>query len=191
MSRKPFAISVVSVLAVIAGYIVLLNTGGVARAPRALGDAAGDAKFEGGENVAQADVRFAGVYRAGGWIELRVRMASEPPQSLEGETLEWRWTLSSGGDEWIVSVTVEESMRATLLPPRSGPGFSTLDGSFPGEVDVDGDSIVVSIRPDLLQGWPARLSWSLTTTHRTTVGETPPAHDQVPDAGAGRFGGGR
>ncbi|MGH2807853.1 MAG: hypothetical protein ACRDKT_11330 [Actinomycetota bacterium] len=154
----------------IAAVILVLTMGG--RATRS--DAAGDARLiEGRQPKAAADIPIAAavadivgaeVSSRGANLVFRVRTAGPIPETFERSSLEFRFDITGQeGNGWILSSTVNVSPTAALVSATSDYTSTTIDGSFPGEVDVSGRTVTITLDPTRVDGLAESFEWSLSS----------------------------
>lgn len=180
------AIGVAAAIAVV--MIVLVTGGQPGGGTRA--DAAGDVVVEDGEgapdDVTLADILEADVRRAGDRLIFDARVAKELPARLRKRSLEFRWDLSvSGADTWIVTASITVDTTAAVVSQQTPYGSSTIDGTMPGTVAIDGDRLVVELEPRKIKGFPEVFEWRLLTTLNANRRDPAArlARDSVPDQG--------
>jgi hypothetical protein len=193
MSRKQLLIVFIIVAIVLAVIIVLLVTGG-ATPVNSTEDATGDVVVSEGdsppEEVELADIVDASVVDEGGQIVLEATMATEVPDDLGGQGMDWKWEISEGGAvTWIVSANLDVGENATVFSPSTGTTFSTIDDRLPGELTIEGSTIRVALDVAEIDGFPTDFTWKLTTKLDGAKGDagSATADDFAPDRGFGEF----
>lgn len=136
-----------------------------------------------------ASLRSAEVRAEGSTIVFEAHGRRAIPRALQDGSMSWRWEIRHGSRVlWILSASLDVGPNASLFNPATDVGVGTIDGSFPGAVERDGDSLVVRLRPDELESFPRQFEWVLTTTldEKGIPGSTP-TKDRVPEQGSLRF----
>jgi hypothetical protein len=194
MSNKQLAVAAAAVAVVLGIIIVLLVTGGPPTNAIAQ-DPANDVQVSEGPappaQLSLADVRSARVFSEEGRLVFEAEMSSEVPKALDGQTMSWRWViLESGAETWTVTadVSVMEPV-ARVLGQQVNYGASTIDGTLPGDVEREGNTIRVRLSAGDIDGFPRTFSWRLETTldgDRQDPGSAS-ATDTAPASGLGEF----
>lgn len=180
------------VAAIAAGLIIILTSGGGDGGP----DSSGDLSLVEGEQprratalpvaASMADVVEADVRRDGSDLVFEVTTASSIPQELERSSLELRFDVSEDGrDTWIVSATVNVAVTAAVVSQVTDYGSSTIDGTLPGSVEVSGETLVIRLQPQDIEGFPETFDWTLSSNlvaFRDIAGSTR-VEDRFPDEG--------
>ena len=205
MNRKQLAIVFSIVGLALAAVIVLLVTGAPPQGPvpgadgvSEANDPAGDVTItQGGDaptEIALADIVAAHVYEADGELSFEVQLGQQVPRRVRGGSLDLRWEVKeSGNTTWLLTANFDVGPNASLLTQIEGSsyGSSTFDGSFPGAISVDGDRVVITLRPADLPGdappFPESFTWTLSTSLDAAAGDPASAlaQDRAPDAGEG------
>lgn len=199
--NKRVAIGVALVIALVAGTIVLLASGG----PVEPGDtpvSAPDAESQGDVVVAEgpapptdtalADVLEADVRRRGDSLVFRARMATDIPQRVKGGGMSWRWDVYEGGaGTWILSANLDIGPNATLTSTQSNYGSGTFDDTLPGKLSIEGDTLSITLTPTKLEDWPDDFEWVLGTSLDGAQGNphSALATDTSPNEGRGTIEG--
>ena len=192
--NKSFLVALGIIGAIVVVVAILVSGGG----PPAQGEEpAGDVAIHGGprppEDTSLADIVGAEVRRDESTIVFEVTMVEAIPNEVPDGSLEFRWDLSEGGrDTWIVQANVNiDRPTAAVTSQKTSYGSSTIDGTMPGTVEVDGETLTVTIRADEIEGFPTAFQWLLETTldadranPRSGV-----ATDTAPDSGPGEVEG--
>ncbi len=138
-----------------------------------------------------ADIESAAVRSEGNEIVFEALMGSEVPVELKNQSMSWRWEIrQEDTTAWILSASLDIGPNATIFNPRTNEGGGTVDGSFPGEIERNGNSLIVRMVPSKLPSFPDDFEWRLTTRlvgRETDGGEV--AEDSAPENGFGRFTG--
>ena len=182
-----------AVVLIAAAVIALLSSGG----PDANGsDANGDVRVEGTRkpprDLAIADVVNASVSREGDELVFQAELDGSVPAELEDGLLSYRWNVEEGGREtWIVTADVTIETHASLVATQVDYSSTTLDKSLPGNVEIDGDALAVTIDTSKLDDFPATFDWSFETLLDGVRSDTASAEatDRVPDEGVIPFDG--
>lgn len=189
------AIGIGTVVALVAGIIILLASGGPVgpaedAGTEAAGEPTGDVVVgEGADPPSEtdlADVVEASVRRAGSKIVFRAEMATRIPPRVKGGGMAWRWDIYEAGvGTWILSANLDVGPIASLTSTQTNYGSSTFDDTLPGSLRFEGDTIIITLRPDELEDWPDDFEWSLGTTLDGAQGDprSALATDAVPDEG--------
>ena len=193
--RKRVAIALAVLVAVIAGFILLLASG-APEAPSEFDDERGDVTLDDGPEppteTELADIIDATVRRRGATVVFSARMADDIPQRVKGGGMSWRWDLYEGATgTWIVSANLDVGPAAYLTSTQTNYGSSTFDDSLPGKLSLEGDTIAITIRPDEVEAWPDDFEWTLGTTLDGEQGNPRSglATDIAPDSGRGQLEG--
>ena len=181
-----------AVVALIALVVLLLVSGG-SEAPSAFGDPGGDVTVADGPkppaDTTTADILQANVSRNGDDIEFRATMDAPIPKSVRDGSLSWRWDVYvDGASAWIVSAGVNVQRSASLTSTQSDYGTGTIDDSLPGELEIRGNNLLITLRPAEIPDWPSDFTWTLGTTLDGDQGDPQSAlaSDMAPDEGRGR-----
>ncbi|MGH2821366.1 MAG: hypothetical protein ACRDJ5_12000 [Actinomycetota bacterium] len=186
MNRRRFGIAVAGVILTVVSYSLLLLTGGASDRYGSFDDFPDDVPVVEGAETSDAtvpDVVGASVESRGEAVVFEARL-KDPPRSLGGP-VELRWRLTSDSGAWVVSVSLDGRLEASV-DPEGAPAMFTRTGTFPGEVGLRGRAVTVDVRPARIRGWPESFRWFLTSTYEPEGVEVP-LEDRVPDAGAGVF----
>lgn len=186
----------IGIVGAIAAVIIVLTLGGDG-GPGGSGpggDASGDVAVGEGpkppEDATLADIVTSDVRKDGNVVVFEATMRKDIPSSVEDGSLEFRWDLSEGGNEtWIVTASISVDVNAAITSQKTTYGSSTIDGSMPGKVEIDGDVLRVILRAGQIEGFPNNFTWTLKTTLdgvRADPGSGT-ATDSAPDGGPGRF----
>lgn len=193
MNRKQLLIVFVIVAVVLAVIIVLLVTGG-ATPEGSTEDASGDVVVSEGDNppedIELADIVDAQVTEESGQFVFEATMATEVPDDLGTNGMDWKWEVSEGGAvTWIVSANLDVGENATVFSTESGTTFSTIDDGLPGELTIEGATVRLALDPAEIEGFPSTFTWQLTTKLDGAKGEagSATADDFAPDRGFGEF----
>lgn len=178
------------IVGVIVAIIAALSFGGPEGGGSA--DASGDVALGEGADAPQdpslADVSGAEVRREDGKVIFEVTMAKPVPPKVRNGSLEFRWDVSKNGeDTWIVSANLNIGPTAAVTSQKTNYGASTIDGTMPGDIDIDGNVLRVIVRVGEIEGFPQTFNWRLTTTldgDRANP-RSATATDTAPDSGAG------
>lgn len=192
------AIAIGIVVALIAGTILLLASGGPVEPgdspqPDAVGEAVGDVVVaEGPEPPGEtelADIVDADVTERGSTLVFRAQMATQIPPRVKGGGMSWRWDIYEGGPTgtWILSANLDIGPNASLTSTQSNYGSGTFDDSLPGELSIRGDTITITLRPKKVTDFPADFEWVLGTSLDGAQGNprSALATDTSPDEGRG------
>ena len=152
-------------------------------------DASEDNGAEAPEETGLADIEFAEVRSDGSHIVFEARSAADVPKKLTGGAMSWRWDILDGGEPaWILSANLDIGPNATIFNPDTDFGAGTVDGSFPGEVNRAGSSLIIRMDPRQLAGFPEEFEWKLETTLEAGDGaDSTVVRDSAPPQGVGEF----
>lgn len=184
------AIGIVGSIAVIV-LILLMGGGG-----GGTGDGRGDVQVSGGETAPDdpnlADIVDASVRRDGGALVFEATLGTAIPKRIPDGSLTLRWDVAEGEtDTWIVSADLNLGPTAAVTSHRSDYGASTIDDTLPGSVEINGDTLRVTVQPGEIDGFPTDFTWRLSTAldaDRTDTASAT-ATDTAPDSGAGTVDG--
>ena len=186
---KSFWIALV-IVAVLGVTAVVLVTGGPGAAER--DDTREDVAITDGEGAPRdtslADIESAEVTVTEQEIVFRATLGAEIPKEVPDGSLELTWDVLEDGDAtWIVQVNVNVGLSATIAAHRTGYRAGTVDGTLPGEVQVNGQQVTVTIeRGGRVRDIPSGFQWRLTSTLDGALGDNDSAvaTDRFPDSGA-------
>ena len=187
----------IGIVAAIAALVAVLTLGGDGAGPGGPGgDAGGDVSTGEGpkppSDASLADILRSDVRQDGNAVVFEATMDKEIPSSVKDGSLEFRWDLSENGAEtWIVTASINVETNAAVTSQRTAYGSSTIDGSMPGEVEVEGNVLRVILRAGQIDAFPDTFTWVLKTTLdgvRADPGSGT-ATDTAPDGGPGQFPG--
>jgi hypothetical protein len=191
------AIGIGALLALVAGIVILLASGGpidsddngsVAEAGEPTGDVVVGEGQEPPSDTAVADILEAEVRRRPSSLLFRARMADRIPPRVKGGGMSWRWDIYEAGvGTWILSANLDIGPVTSLTSTQSNYGSSTFDDSFPGTMTVEGHQLKIVLRPKGLEDWPDDFEWSLGTQLDGAQGNprSALATDTFPDEGRG------
>jgi hypothetical protein len=192
VSRR--VIALVAGGAILIGAVVVLLVTGGAEAPADFADPTGDVTVGDGPKppteTALADIVKAEVLHDGNDIVFRAEMNADIPQRVKGESMSWRWdVLVSGTSAWIVSANLDIGPNASVTSTQSNYGSSTFDDTLPGDLDFDGRTITITLRPAEIDDFPTDFDWKLGTSLDGDQGSPSSAlaTDTAPDQGQGRL----
>lgn len=182
------ALGIVGTIAVI---ILILATGGSptgtnedARDDVAIGEGASPP-----QDTTLADIVGAEVRREDGSIVFVATMGDDIPKKVPNGSVEFRWDVSEDGDDtWIVSANLNLGPTAAVTSQKTSYGSSTIDGSMPGSIEIDGDKLIVTVKADKIDGFPTDFAWILKTTLDADRADpaSAVATDTAPDSGPGK-----
>ena len=182
------------IVGLIAIVVLILATGGPPGT--ASGDQSGDVKVNEGaappQDTTLADVVGATVRRQGNDLVFEATLGQEIPDKIPNGSLELRWDVSEGGDDtWIVSANLNLGPTAAITSQKTSYGASTIDDSLPGSIEVDGDTLRVTVRAAEVDGFPTQFTWRLTTSLDADRADAASAiaTDTAPDSGQGQVEG--
>lgn len=194
MNNKQLGLVAAVVGVVLAAIIVLLVTGGPPTEELAR-DGENDVTVSEGpappQDDALADIRSTRVYSQEDDIIFEAVMPVDIPQSLRNETMSWRWEVLEGGSEtWIVSANISVGDPiASVLSTQTGYGASTNDDTLPGELQRNGSTLMIRLRPSEIDDFPSEFTWRLETSLDGDRGNARSAlaGDTAPPSGLGQF----
>ena len=193
MDRKRLYIVLVVVLAAVASIVVLLFTG-EAEPVRAFEDPTGDAIVEEGDkpptDLTLADITSAEVREEDGQIVFEAKLGGEIPSKLQDGAFGLRWEVYEEGDStFLVTADLDVGPNASIVAEQSNFGGSTLDESFPGSLEVSGDTISIRLDGGEVPDFPAEFAWLLQTSLDGDQGDpqSARAEDRAPDQGFGEY----
>lgn len=133
-----------------------------------------------------ADISEAAVSSQGSTVLFEVTAAADIPGEFERSSLEFRFEISeSARPTWIVTGSVNVSATAALVSQTSDYTATTIDDSFPGEVEISGRTLTIAVDPSQIDDFPEEFEWVLTSNliaFRDVTGSTR-AEDRLPDEG--------
>jgi hypothetical protein len=109
------------------------------------------------------------------------------PGSLENGAMTFRWELTERGQiTWIVSASIDVERTASIVATQFDYRSSTIDRSLPGELQVDGGTVTLTLRTEELERFPTSFDWVLKTELDGDRGRSPSAvaEDVVPNDGS-------
>lgn len=136
-----------------------------------------------------ADLNSADVVAEEDALVFGATVAAPVPQPLKTSALEFRWDISGeDGASWTLSVAVAKESHASLFS-QGGYGSGTVDGTFPGELNINDRTIDVRLEAAGVEDFPEAFEWSVSTTLRAFRNETdsPRVEDRYPDKGVRAF----
>jgi hypothetical protein len=191
------AVVIGAVIVVIGGIVLLLASGdpsGDLGSPSEFADASGDVDVaEGPEPPPEtelADIVDADVRTSGASVVFRAEMARDIPQRVKGGSMSWRWDIYEGDTgTWILSANLDTGPTAFLTSTQTNYGSSTFDDTLPGRLELDGNTLTITLRPDEVKRWPDDFQWTLGTELDGAQGNprSALAKDAVPDQGRGEL----
>lgn len=137
---------------------------------------------------ALADIRFAQVHRDGDSVVFEATLSATVPQVVTGGYFDMTWDIDARSD-WRLAASLENGINATLVANETRSGTSTFDGSFPGTIEVDGDTIRIVFQPKAIAGFPDGFRWKLTTrlNMRASEPNVGVVYDYAPDGRLGNY----
>ncbi len=191
MNRKQLAIVFGVLTVVVIGVVLLLVTGGD-DTPGPISEGTGDVKeIEGVDapsDIAVADIEFAEVRREGNSLVFEARLGAQIPKKIKDGSFDLRWDINvNNAGAFIVAGNLDVGENASIVGLVNNFGASTLDESFPGEMEINGNIWIITITPEDIPDWPEDFQWRLTTTLDGKAGDPKSglAEDSVPDLGFG------
>lgn len=187
-------IGVIVVLVLIGTVVLLLSTGG--SDPVGAFEDAGGPTIAPGDNAptdgAIADIASTEVTGEGQEIVFEATLGAEIPERFEEESLDLRWDISVDGEDlWIVAVDFDFGPVATVSSNVDGNSYlaTTSTETFPGGVEVTGDTVTVRLLPNEVPDFPDEFTWVLTSRLDADPGDAASGTvgDRVPDTGAGEY----
>ena len=193
MDRKRLYVVLAVVLVAVASVVVLLFTG-EAEPVRSFEDPGGDALVEEGKNpptdVTLADVTAAEVREEDGEIVFEVKLGGTVPDKVADGAFGLRWEVYEEGEStFLVTLNLDIGPNAYIVGERTDFGASTLDESFPGSLEVAGDTISIRVRPDDVPKFPDEFGWLVQTSldGDQSDPQSARAEDRAPDQGLGEY----
>lgn len=185
------------VVAITLAVVLLLVTGGGGGGGV---DEEGDAHFVKGKQpraaagasiaAAVADISEASVADDGSRVVFEVTAAAPIPDEFERSSLEFRFDISEGGRKsWILSATVNVATTAALVSNSGDYSATTIDGRFPGKVEISKETLTVKLDPSRVETFPDEFEWALSSNliaFRDMTGSTR-AEDRFPNEGSVSF----
>ena len=152
--------------AIVVVFVLILLSGGDDGGSDGGSDPSGDVRIEDRprppKDPSLADITDGSVILDGGDVVLGATMADPVPRSVDDGSLELRWEIGSAGSlEWIVIATVDVERNASVVATAGDYSSSTVDGTLPGDLEVDGRSVTVRLDGDELPNFPADPEWRL------------------------------
>ncbi|MGH2807876.1 MAG: hypothetical protein ACRDKT_11450 [Actinomycetota bacterium] len=192
MNRRPLVIALAIVGGLIVVVVVLLASGGAGSDGG--DDPRNDVLVEEGprppRDTALADIRSATVTADGDQIVFSVVAGTDIPDEVPDGSIEWRWEVIEGANAtWTLIATVDSESNASIVATTQDFSASTVDDSFPGEIDIDGSEVRVALDRSRLEGFPGSFEWTMRTTLDAVRTNTRSARasDRTPDEGSFRF----
>lgn len=154
------------------------------------GSAPRDSQQSGGVVASIADITSAEVRAEEGAVMVFATTMEAPlPQPLKKSALEVRWDIAGEeGPPFTLTVAVGKERHASIFS-EAGYGAGTIDGTFPGELLIDGHDIEVRVDAAQIDVFPEGFEWRLATTLRAFRDEpdSPRVEDRYPDEGSNEF----
>ena len=177
---------------VIAVMIWLLATGGGNSGVGSSGkDEVRDVELTNGPNpprdVAFVDLRSASVLIDGDEIVFEANVEGEIPGHLGRGNATWRWEIEEQSTvTWIVQANVNVEQSASILSTQVDFSGSTIAGDFPGELNMDEDTVQIVVQRDELDDFPETFEWVLLTEvdGDRAVTKSSLGSDRLPDGGS-------
>lgn len=193
MKRQQVLGAIVIVIAAIAVLVYFLSTGG-SEPIGTFEDPSGDVEVGAGENpateTALADIVSAEVRTDGEEIVFESKLGAPIPRKLKGESIDVAWKIFEGSNQtWSLSFNLDIGPNVSLFSPATNFGSGTFDDTLPGDFEIQGDVLVIRIRPADVPNFPAEFTWRLETSLDAGVGEpgSALAEDRAPDTGSGQY----
>jgi hypothetical protein len=192
MSRKGLVLVFGAVVLTLVAAVVLLATGG-ADEPSRIVDPVGDAVIGEGDNpptnAALADIQTTEVRRDGDEIVFTASVGEPLPDELDEGHLRIRWNLSEGGGWSVLFNLGPGSPVAQVVGQGSQFGASTLDGTFPGDFEINARTVTLRLTYKDISQWPDDFTWATSTELGTSAEQgSALASDRAPDEGFGSLG---
>ncbi|MFN2525229.1 MAG: hypothetical protein ABR505_03050 [Actinomycetota bacterium] len=192
--KRQQVIGVIAIVAATVGLLIyFLSTGGSAPVGT-FEDPAGDVEVGAGEDAPTetdlADILHAEVRAEAEELVFEAQLGESIPRKLKGQGIDLGWRLFEGGDQtWTLSFNLDIGPNASLVSPTTNYGSGTFDDTLPGDFELQGDTLVIRIRPDDVPNFPTEFTWRLTTALDGAPGTAGSAlaEDQAPDTGAGQY----
>lgn len=180
-----------TIVGIIVAIVVVLAGGGDPAVRDT--DAGGDVAVGEGDNPPTrselADIESATVTREESGIVFAVTMAMPAP-ARDKDVLTLRWDLAvDGQDAWLVSANLANKPVASISSVQGSFGASTIDETLPGDIEVDGATITITIRTDEIDGFQTPFTWKVTATVDGDPSDpaSAVATDTAPDSGPGKL----
>ncbi|HEX2295832.1 MAG TPA: hypothetical protein VHN37_11030 [Actinomycetota bacterium] len=193
MDRKRLYVVVGVVIAAVASVVVLLLTG-EAEPVRTFEDPGGDAMVGEGpsppSDTALADIKTAEVREEDGEVVFEAKLGAPVPDEVPQGAFGLRWEVHEEGDStFLITADLDVGPTASILSERTDFGASTLEDSFPGSLEVAGDTITIRVDPAEVPRFPDEFAWLLKTSLDGDQGDpqSARAEDQAPDSGLGQY----
>ncbi|HEX2240054.1 MAG TPA: hypothetical protein VHJ82_02760 [Actinomycetota bacterium] len=193
MKRQQVLGVIVIVVATVALLVYFLSTGG-SEPVRTFEDPAGDVVVASGEGAptetALADILSAEVRDEGEELVFEARLGAPIPNKLKDEGIDLGWRLFEGRNQtWTLSFSLDIGPNVSLVSPATDFGSGTFDGTLPGDFEVQGDTLVIRIRPADVPNFPSEFTWRLHTALDGVPGDATSAlaEDNAPDSGSGHY----
>lgn len=184
------AIAIVGAVAAIVAVLSLGGSGGGGASADETGDVVVDEGPRPPDDTSIADIAGSSVHKDGDLIVFEATMAGDVPSELDDGSLELRWDVSEGGqDTWIVSASINVGANAAVTSQRTTYTSTTINETLPGEMEIDGDVVRVSLDPSKIKDFPEAFGWRLSTildgVRDNTRSGT--ASDTAPESGSAEF----
>lgn len=193
MDRRRIYVVLGVVIAAVASVVVLLLTG-EAGPVRTFDDPAGDTNLGEGENAPPdatlADIRSAEVREEDGQVVFEAKLGTTIPDELPEGSFGLRWEVHEEGDStFLITANLDVGPNASILSERTDYGGGTLDESFPGSLEVVGETMTIRLDADEVPQFPDEFAWLLKTSLDGDQGDpqSARAEDQAPDSGFGQY----
>lgn len=184
-------LTALGIAALIVVVAVILATGGGGVSPT---DPEGDPVVEGEgapRDPSAVDIAASSVTVEGDEVVFVAEMF-KPLENGPRDRLDFRWDVSEAGtNTWMVSAEVNGRAVASLTSLQGTYGSSTIDGTMPGSVSVEGDVLTIRVRASEVPEFPRTFDWILTTTLDADPRDPASgvARDTAPDGGVGKVEG--
>lgn len=193
MDRKRLYVVLGVVLVAVAAVVVLLATGSP-EPVETFSDPGGDARVgegEGGPNdTTLADIETAEVREEDGEIVFEVSLGATVPDELPDGGFGLRWEVHEAGDStFLITMNLDVGPNAYIVGEPTTYGASTIDETFPGSLEVTGETIAIRLDPDEVPKFPDEFAWVVKTSLDANKGDADSARaeDQAPDSGLGQY----
>ena len=116
------------------------------------------------------------------------RLGAPIPKRMRGQSFDLRWDIEANDPgKFILSANLDVGANVALVGATTNNNFgsSTLDDSFPGKFEIQGNTWTITINADKVPNWPEEFTWKLSTSLDGSPGDPKSgrAEDHAPDIG--------